>query len=135
MRKPNKASLFCRIKWVFYVFFLLGISCSILAQSDRVPLKEILNQISLQFDVSLSYRAQLVDDVFVLNPIKFSDIKAAQDWLDSNTKLGFYHLDSRYYYITAKRNVWILCGRIIDDFHLRSLIKRKIELRFKKYFY
>ncbi|MAJ31326.1 MAG: hypothetical protein CMC18_01540 [Flavobacteriaceae bacterium] len=134
MRKPNKASLFCRIKWVFYVFFLLGISCSVIAQSDRVPLKEILKEISLQFDVSLSYRAQLVEDVFVLNPIKFSDIKAAQDWLDSNTELGFYHLDSRYYYITAKRNVWSLCGRIIDDFTYVPLSNVRLSYNLKSTF-
>ena len=116
MRKPRKVLLFCRTKWVVYVFFFLGISFKITAQSDRVPLKQILNEIASDFDVSLSYRAQAVADVFVSNPTKFSDIKAVQSWLEGNTELGFYHLDSRYYYITAKRNVWRLCGRILDDF-------------------
>ena len=116
MREPKKALLFCRTKWVVYIFFFLGISVKITAQSDRIPLKQILNEIASDFDVSLSYRAQAVADVFVSNPTKFSDIKEVQSWLEDNTELGFYHLDSRYYYITAKRNVWRLCGRILDDF-------------------
>jgi len=116
MREPKKALLFCRTKWVIYVLFFWVISFKITAQSDRVPLKQILNEIASDFDVSLSYRAQAVADVFVSNPTKFSDIKAVQSWLEGNTELGFYHLDSRYYYITAKRNVWRLCGRILDDF-------------------
>ena len=68
MRKPKKALLFCRTKWVIYVFFFWGISIKITAQSDRVPLKQILNEIAADFDVSLSYRAQAVADVFVSNP-------------------------------------------------------------------
>ena len=113
---------------------MLGISSSTLAQSDRVPLKEILNEISLQFDVSLSYRAQIVEDIFVLNPTKFSDIKAAQDWLNRNTELGFYHLDSQYYYITAKRNVWSLCGRIVDDFTYAPLANVRLNYNQKSTF-
>ena len=101
-----------------YLFWILIFNCIgvVLAQSDQVPLKEVLKSLEEIHSLSFSYKDQNVEGVLVAPPDRSMSIGQALTYLEQKTHLKFEQLSDRYIVVSKtfsqSKNY---CGIVKDD--------------------
>lgn len=101
--------------FLFIVYFLFQTFASAQIEKEAIPLKQILEQISLQHEVKFNYIEDEIVVFTIIPPSKEWKLQAKIAHIKKETKLKFSVIDHKYYTIFNDHKVdKPLCGFLID---------------------
>ena len=104
-----------RIKYFLIGFlFLLGNLSTYCQNTDPTPLKNIIENIEIQHNVSISYDPKIIEGININPPTEKFSLDGYLSYLTANTSIVFTKISERYISAVLKSESEIRCGKIID---------------------
>lgn len=101
--------------YLILLFTLLFSSKSDAQGVGKIPLRDVLDQLEVQFVVRFSYMDQTIDSIQVQPPETNLDLGQALEYLEGQVPIDFIPLDEDFISIRRRKAVVKICGYLLDE--------------------
>jgi len=104
-------------KWLLLLFAFLLLAEGNAQRVNKIPLREVLDQLEVQFSVRFSYMDQTIDSIEVQPPAANLDLPQTLNYLVGQLAIVFIKLDEKFISIKGRKIAEKICGYLfnIDD--------------------
>lgn len=120
MGKKNSILIF-----LFGLLFFMPVSLSA-QETDEESLVKIIVRLQKQHKIQFNYAEDVIQDIFIIPPVKEGSLIYTLDYLEKSTSLSFILTDSNFVIVKPKEGL-VLCGYLKDKDNLQPLSSATIQ--------